>query len=60
MGRNYTNALSISVTLQNKLVSRVKGSFFLLLSFFLLYSTLLVLPYTDMNPPQVYMSYALC
>ena len=31
-------------------------SFFLIFIFTLLYNTVLVLPYIDMNPPQVYMS----
>ena len=33
--------------------SRLSAGFFF---FFLLYNTVLVLPYMDMNPPQVYMS----
>ena len=35
--------------------SRIPISLFLLIFIFLLYNTVFVLPYIDMNPPQVYM-----
>ena len=49
--------LFLYLILQEELVKRIFSFFFLyLFIYILLYNTVLVLPYIDMNPPWVYMS----
>ena len=50
---NRRDALSLASFI---MLLKAIGVFFFLIFIFLLYNTVLVLPYIDMNPPQVYIS----
>ena len=49
-----------NVIFVNICIIYIYNSFFYLFLIFLLYNTVLVLPYIDMNPPQVYLSSQPC
>ena len=55
-GKNINNLrYADDTTLVAESEEELKSLFFFFFYFILLYNTVLVLPYIDMNPPQVYM-----